>query len=249
MYIFGLGPALFLGILPDAYWKHFCKLVQGVRIIHQWRIEVEQLIAAHSLLLEFVEEFEILYYARLPARLHFVRQSIHAMAHLARETVRIGPGVYIQQWTLERTIGSLGQEMKQPSNPFSNIANRGLRRSQVNALKAIIPDFDDTDVHVPGGAIKSQDDDYVLLGTKDTSACLLDGASADAFREFMLSEVEALAEDWTPKVIRWARLRLPNQQISRAQWSQRHQEGEGSREARCSHNVKVTCILSKIRTR
>ena len=34
-YLFGLGPGIFRAILPSKYWKHFCKLVRGVRILVQ----------------------------------------------------------------------------------------------------------------------------------------------------------------------------------------------------------------------
>jgi hypothetical protein len=241
MYLFGLGPGLLLDVLPRVYWEHFCKLVQGVRILHQRRIKVAQLIVAHRLLLEFVEEFELLYYSRLATRLHFVRQSVHAMVHLAPEMTRIGPGVYVQQWTLERTIGSLGGEVKQHSTPFANIANRGLRSSQVNALKAMNPAFDKSSVKLPDGAFKFEG--YVLLGTKDKNPTLFTGAEADALRDFMISESGSLARHWEPRYRRWARLLLPNQQIARASWK----EGELETETvRCSRNVKVISPSSNI---
>jgi hypothetical protein len=40
---------------------------------------------------------------------------------------------------MERTIGNLGEEIKQPSQPFANLSERGLRRCQVNALKSVLP--------------------------------------------------------------------------------------------------------------
>jgi len=43
-YVYGLGPALLYGILPDKYWTSFCKLVVGVRLLHQRKISKEQLI-------------------------------------------------------------------------------------------------------------------------------------------------------------------------------------------------------------
>jgi hypothetical protein len=46
------------------------------------------------------------------------------------------------QWTLERTIGNLGEEIKQHSNPFTNLSQWGIRRARVNALKALIPDLE-----------------------------------------------------------------------------------------------------------
>jgi hypothetical protein len=167
-----------------------------------------------------------------------VRQSVHAMAHLASEAVRIGPGVYIQQWTLERTIGSLGEEVKQPSNPYANLANRGIRRSQVNALYAMFPDLGDAGVQLPRGAI-ALEGGYVLLRARDDSPRVLEGAYAYALRDFMLKEMGALSSDWVPACTRWARLRLPNQQVARALWK----EGKSPRTGRRSRNVKVTFIL------
>ena len=98
---------------------------------------------AHYALLEFVEEFEHLYYQRHIDQLHFIRQSIHALTHLAPETVRIGPGICSSQWTMEQSIGDLGGEIRQPSNIYANLSQRGLLRSQINALKAMVPDLEE----------------------------------------------------------------------------------------------------------
>jgi hypothetical protein len=114
-YVFGLGPAVFRGILPDKYWRNLCKLVRGIRLIQQRSITKAQLLEAHGLLFQFVLEFEELYYQRKAYRLHFCRQSIHALLHLVPEIIRLGPGIYYTQWAMERTIGNLGEEIKQPS--------------------------------------------------------------------------------------------------------------------------------------
>ena len=97
--------------------------------------------------------------------IHFVRPCIHSVVHLPREVLRLGPPVCSSQWTLERTIGNLGEEIKQPSNPFSNFSQRGIRRARVNALKALIPDLalDRADAnHLPRGA-RDIGDGFVLL--------------------------------------------------------------------------------------
>lgn len=46
------------------YYKHFCKLVLGVRIVLQRQLPRSQLQQAHELLVAHAEEFEILYYQR-----------------------------------------------------------------------------------------------------------------------------------------------------------------------------------------
>jgi hypothetical protein len=43
---------------------------------------------------------------------------------------------------MERTIGNLSEEIKQHLNLFSNLAQQGIRRCQVNALKSMIPDLE-----------------------------------------------------------------------------------------------------------
>jgi hypothetical protein len=86
-------------------------------------------------------EYKALYYCCMVSRLHFCRQSIHGLSHLAQDVAHLGPGVYSSQWTLECTIGNLGQEIKQPSKPYTNLANCGLHRSQLAALHMIFPDL------------------------------------------------------------------------------------------------------------
>ncbi|KAF8221523.1 hypothetical protein L208DRAFT_1327401, partial [Tricholoma matsutake] len=59
-------------ILPEKYYKNFCKLVFGMHIIHQYQIDQVALLKAHAALLEFACEFKILYYQHCADRLHFV---------------------------------------------------------------------------------------------------------------------------------------------------------------------------------
>ena len=44
------------------------------------------------------------------------------LIHLVPETVRVGLLSLLTQWPLERTIGNLGEEIKQPSNPYANLS-------------------------------------------------------------------------------------------------------------------------------
>ncbi|KAJ7664814.1 hypothetical protein B0H17DRAFT_1143574 [Mycena rosella] len=135
LYFYGLGPALLHGVLPDKYWKHYCKCVRGNRILMQEEITPAELRESNQKLTEFSDAFETLYCQRRTDRLHFVRPSIHTPSHMPFETARVGPGIIYSQWALERTIGNLGEEIKQHSNAFANLSQRALRRCQVNTLK------------------------------------------------------------------------------------------------------------------
>jgi len=104
-------------------------------------ITSEELILGDQLLNEFVHEFEALYYQRKECRIHFVRQSIHLLTHIASETVRAGPLACYAQWTIETAIGNLGQEICQERDPFANLAQRGILRAQLNSIQAMFPDL------------------------------------------------------------------------------------------------------------
>ena len=139
LYFFGMGPCLLHGVLPTPFWRNYCKLVRSFRILLQENIFPEELDEAEKLILEFADEFESLYVQRRADRIHFVRPSIHASTHIPFETRRVGPGIIYSQWTMERTIGNLGEEIRQHSTPFLNLASRALRRCQVNALTSLLP--------------------------------------------------------------------------------------------------------------
>ncbi|KJA13937.1 hypothetical protein HYPSUDRAFT_1074591 [Hypholoma sublateritium FD-334 SS-4] len=223
LYLYGLAPALLFGILPDPYYSHFCKLVRGMRIIQQYHITAADLVLANDLLQSFVHEFEVLYYQRREDRLHFCRQSIHALLHLASEVTRIGPPICSSQWTMERTIGNLGEEIRQPSNPFANLSQRGILRCQINALIAMLPVLKPYQCDLPRGAV-DLGEGYVLLRAKDRYSRHMKDREIAALKVYVRvrnqSAFLSLQEDWSPRITRWARLRLPSGQIARSQWKE-----------------------------
>ena len=81
LYLWGLGPGLLCDILPTPYWQNFCKLAHAVRPITQHSITRDELKMAITLLLQFTQEFEQLYYQRKIEWLHFVWQK-HCLSSL-----------------------------------------------------------------------------------------------------------------------------------------------------------------------
>ena len=169
-------------------------------------------------------------------RLHFVRQSIHQCFHLAWEVTRVGPPIISSQWTMERTIGNLTQELRQPSNPFANLSQRALLRCQINALKNIIPDLEEP-ASLPRNAIDLSDG-YILLRRRDMTARPLLPIEELA----LISHLRALPEYsdivlHSPiRVVRWGRLCLPTGQIARSLWVE---QSKGLQKLRMARNVKV----------
>jgi hypothetical protein len=239
LYLYGLGPALLYGVLPEPYYSHFCKIVCAMHIIHQHHICADDLKLAGNLLESFVQEFETFYYQQRVGRLHFCRQSIHALLHLAPEVTRIGPPICSSQWTMERTIGNLGEEIRQPSNPYANLSQRGLLRCQVNALTEMIPDLGPPPPSLPQGAI-DLGQGYVLLPAQDRYDHLMRPQEAGALSHYLGGSAAADGSsvncDWCPKVTIWARLRLRNGQVARSLWKESLKPLGKLRTAR---NVKV----------
>ena len=117
---------------------------------------------------------------------------------------------------MARTIGNLGREIKQPSNPYANLSQRGVRLYQLNALKAMIPDLEsDQDIRPCG----SEDigDGYLLLRKRDKRPCEIGGDRGETIRSFLGSARDSV---WRVLIQRWARLRLPHGQIARSAWKE-----------------------------
>jgi hypothetical protein len=238
LYFYGLGPGLFYGILPPVYYRHYCKLVVGIRIIYQRRISSQQLELAHRLLLEWVLEFELLYYQRKPERLHFVRQCVHSLTHLGPETYRIGPPSLSAQWTMERVIGIFGSLIKQPSKPYANLTEQAKKVAEINAVTAMWPDLERTKKHPHGSIDMGQG--FLLLGPKDDKPYLLSPVERDALAAFYSSLPDA---EPVPRrsVYRWGRLQIPNGQPARSYWKEVVRTSNG---AWTDRNLKVHDLVS-----
>jgi len=237
LYFYGLGPGLFYELLPETYYRHYCKLVVGIRIMYQHTITPQQLTLAHQHLLEWVYEFEILYYQRKMERLHFVRQCVHSLVHLVPETLRIGPPSLSAQWTMERVIGHFGSLIKQPSNPFANLTEQAKKITEINAIIAMWPDLEKVQKN-PRGSI-DLGDGYLLLWPKDHKPYRLSPAEWEALNTFYSGLPNA---GITRRYIyRWGRLRIPNGQTARSYWKEVIRV---SNSARTDRMLKVHDLIS-----
>ena len=237
-YFYGLGPGLFYGILPEPYYRHYCKLVVAIRIIYQRGIAFQQLELAHKDLLEWVFEFEHLYCQRKPERLHFVRQCVHSLTHLGPETHRLGPPSLYAQWTMERIIGIFGSLIKQPSNPFANLTEQAKKVAEINAITAMRPDLEHSK-HNPHGSIGISQG-FLLLGPRDQKPYLLSPAEYTAVSTFYssLPNVETIPPR---SVYRWGRLQIPTEQTARSHWKEMVRT---SNAARTDRNLKARNLTS-----
>ena len=149
------------------------------------------------------------------------------------ESVRCGPLSGCAQWCMESAVGSFGREVRSHSNAFANIANRGVLRAQINAIKARIPDLE-PEPTLPRGSFPFGDG-YALLHATDSTRHPVSDHEAEAIRASGI--VDNSNQPTGPVCVRrWARLLLPNGQVSRCAWKEKFQ---GDKPVRCSRNVKV----------
>ena len=85
---------------------------------------------------------------------------------------------------MERTIGNLGQQIRQPSKPYANLAQEGVRRSQINALLAIMPELDSPPKSLPSGSI-DLGDGYALLHKHSRHSIYPDDTLSRVLHEYL----------------------------------------------------------------
>ena len=224
LYMYGLCPTLFWHLLPTQYWRHFCKLVAGIRILQRPRISRQELLTGHDLLMCFAHEFEDLYYQRKESRIHFVCQSIHLLTHIAPETFQVGPLACYAQWTLETVISNLGREIRQDRDMFANLAQRAVLRAQTNSLQARFPSIQ-LEFGEPNASSLSTNarefDGYVGYAFHPRCEEYPSPVEEDEREAIMLywrSQGWPNTDTWMHAVCRWAKLQLPNGQIAHSVW-------------------------------
>ncbi|KIK93746.1 hypothetical protein PAXRUDRAFT_12457 [Paxillus rubicundulus Ve08.2h10] len=178
----------------------------------QHAITADEARDAYILLATWEHEIEQLYYQSREDQLHFIRPCVHQVLHLAPETIQKGLPICYAQWTLERTIGNLKYDIRQPSNYQENFAQQGVRRAKINALLAAIPTLDDTKKGLPHGAV-DLGDGFVLLRKRDKHFVHPPHGTSQAILEFLGEQYPQ-----APRIKRWARVLLPNGQIARSAW-------------------------------
>jgi hypothetical protein len=138
--------------------------------------------------------------------------------HLPQEVICLSPPICSSQWTLERTIRNLGEEIKQHSNPFLNLSQHGIKQAQTNALKAMIPDLivDDPSKDILPRGAKDLGNRFVLLHAHKGEPHPLWECEAEALCD-VLPTAQRVVDI---SVRRWAKLRLPTGQNCNSTWKE-----------------------------
>ncbi|KAH8929422.1 hypothetical protein BT69DRAFT_1367720 [Atractiella rhizophila] len=234
-YFYGVGPGLLQGIIAEPYYSHYIKIVYCIRQLRCRKIGKGTLDTVENLIIEYVEEFEKMYYQQDIARVHFCRPSLHKMLHHVPQVRRLGPFIYITQWTLERTIGILGSWICQPSNPYQNLSQQAVRQAQCQALRSLDPQL----VHqqqnrLPRGSYDLHGGRAFLPASQNVK--LPDSHEKRAIESFLMAK-GFLVSEWNGYLTKWARLHLPSGEAARTLWKESTRPVE---QVRNSCNIKAS---------
>ena len=132
------------------------------------------------------------------------RPCLHTLLYTALECARVGPGAYYTQFTMERAIADLGQDIRHPSNIFANLGQIALRRSQLGALKYACPELDAESKPSLPQYSKDCGNGIILLRPRYRYMTDLEGQQVVAFERIFDAEFI---------FYRWGRVQLPNGQV------------------------------------
>ncbi|KAI0741525.1 hypothetical protein C8Q80DRAFT_1221543 [Daedaleopsis nitida] len=228
LYVYGLLSSFLRHVQTPLYYQHFCLAVSS---------NLDLLPPARRNTIQYIGEYEDIYYQRRFDHLHFVCPSLHTFGHIIPEIFRVGPGALHTQWTMENYISNITHEIKQHVTPYTNVGERALWRCQINTLKAMLPDLAEPESQVSFGAM-GLGSGYALLHATDHAEHGVTPAEAKAIHAYLLCQDVVLADpSWEPIVRRWARLAIPTQQATHSVWKEEAKERRG-KQPRCSRMVK-----------
>jgi hypothetical protein len=247
LWFWSLAPGFLHGVLPEPYFTNYCTLVKAGRGLMDRERSVKEIQQIALDIICFYEQFEDVYYQGNSERMWMVRQALHTLLHCARLYLDVGPLGLVAQWVMERTIGDLKRQMRQPSNPYANLAHIALSQCQINTLYDMYPELapQRTKEQISMSPKHRQlGDGYVLLRSGDSRARPVSEAEARSIRSYIeYREKNGEKLHWPSHglIWRWGRLLLPNQQIARCLWKE---EKRNPLRSRNSRNAKVcVCVL------
>jgi hypothetical protein len=133
------------------------------------------------------------------------------LTHILPEHFCVDSLTEVSQWTMERTIRTLGEEIWLHSDPYTNLSQRVIEQACTNGLYALTPDLFCVTGKLPSSAC-DVGDNYVLLGPREQHE--MDVTTLEAFTQFSDLYHWRIKNGDSLSIDRFARLLLPNGQIA-----------------------------------
>ncbi|KAF7322257.1 hypothetical protein HMN09_00002900 [Mycena chlorophos] len=120
-----LVPGVLRGRFPqEEYYTHACEFGSIIKLCLQFHISELELQLLERKMVEWVLEYERLYYRSEPQRLSACRLTIHGLLHVAKNIRDCGPGWTSWTFFMERFCGFLIHGLHSRKRPFANLTRR-----------------------------------------------------------------------------------------------------------------------------
>ncbi|RDB22210.1 hypothetical protein Hypma_010657 [Hypsizygus marmoreus] len=119
------------------YFKHFILLVQILNICLQFEISDKEIEDVRKGLIQWVTEYEKIYYQHDPSRISACPVTIHALLHIADSIKAAGPVWCYWAFPMERYCGKLQPAIRSRRFPFAALDRYVLEEAQLTQIKVI----------------------------------------------------------------------------------------------------------------
>ncbi|KAI0645014.1 hypothetical protein C8Q79DRAFT_911885 [Trametes meyenii] len=133
-----IGPVLLAGRFSHRkYYDHFVLLVRLIHRCLQFEITLGEVDEIWAGFVDWVTEYERIYYQLNPERLSACLLTIHALLHIADSIIAAGPVWASWAFPMERFCGSLQPAIRSRRYPYASLNRYVLDRARLSHIKQI----------------------------------------------------------------------------------------------------------------
>ncbi|KAF6765784.1 hypothetical protein DFP72DRAFT_206832 [Ephemerocybe angulata] len=130
-----LGPVyLEKEFLNDEFYYHFVDLVKLINLCLLFHLSEAQLEEIRTGFIDWVKEYERLYYEYSEGRLSACPLTVHSLLHIAEYIALLGPVWVYWAFPMERFCGRLGRMIKSRRFPYANLDNQVFAQAQLKCI-------------------------------------------------------------------------------------------------------------------
>ncbi|KAF8325103.1 uncharacterized protein EI90DRAFT_2933090 [Cantharellus anzutake] len=117
------------------YYKHFMKFHSIMKTTLQFSFTDAELGSLHERVIDYIQEYESIYYQFKPDRLSVCTLAVHALLHIADDIKTNGPPCYNWTFVMERWCQHLLPAVKSHKRPFVSLAMRQYHLALFNEIQ------------------------------------------------------------------------------------------------------------------
>ncbi|PIL29487.1 hypothetical protein GSI_08429 [Ganoderma sinense ZZ0214-1] len=121
------------------YYTHFIALVRLLRKCLQYEIPVATIDEIRQGFIQWVKDYEEIYYQKDPQRLAMCPLTVHALLHIADSIEMVGPVWAYWAFAMERYCGSLQPAIRSRRYPYASLNRHVVDRARLAQLKLMYP--------------------------------------------------------------------------------------------------------------